>query len=62
MKIKASTIPSSITFLDHWLYELRRIYSDLKPDCEKDWTSNMRNERELNLRAFTERSNFGVKE
>jgi len=40
MGIKEISIPESITFLDHWLYELRRIYDVTDNNKKEDWLTH----------------------
>ena len=45
MKVRSVQIPQDINFLDHWLYELRRIYDDTNNSRKADWTLKKKNER-----------------
>ena len=38
MKLLSLYIPESIEFVDHWLYELRKIYEETDDENPKDWT------------------------
>ena len=38
MKLQSIQIPQAVNFLDHWLYELRRIYDETDEANAKDWT------------------------
>jgi len=38
--MKQLEIPSHVNYLDHWLYELRRIYDDIDENKPSDWLTN----------------------
>jgi len=41
MKVKNdSGIPSYVSYLDHWLYELRRIYDDIDENDPNTWLTS----------------------
>ena len=50
MKIKGKEVEEKpiYDYLDHWLYELRRIYDDTKDDNPYDWVVQKKNQR-INL-------------
>jgi len=45
MGLKHVYIPEYVTFLYHWIYELKRIYDDAKDDDPKFWLTSNKNER-----------------
>ena len=45
MKIRESKIPKDINYLDHWLYEMRRIYDEVDDNNEEDWSNKKKKKR-----------------